>query len=63
MSSDVGARDEGFHWVVLGQNPPEIAYWERQAGVQAAADACSLSNPPPTDKEARDAAFWVFPLW
>jgi hypothetical protein len=31
MSSDVGARDEGFYWVVLGQNPPEIAYWERDA--------------------------------
>jgi hypothetical protein len=23
------ARPEGFYWVVLGQNPPEIAYWER----------------------------------
>jgi hypothetical protein len=23
------AREEGFYWVVLGQNPPEIAYWER----------------------------------
>ena len=23
------ARLEGFYWVVLGQNPPEIAYWER----------------------------------
>jgi hypothetical protein len=21
-------RQEGFHWVILGQNPPEIAYWE-----------------------------------
>ena len=20
------AREEGFYWVVLGQNPPEIAY-------------------------------------
>jgi len=29
MSSDVGAREEGFYWVILGQNPPEIAYWER----------------------------------
>jgi hypothetical protein len=19
----------GFYWVVLGRNPPEIAYWER----------------------------------
>jgi hypothetical protein len=24
-----GARQEGFYWVVLGRNPPEIAYWER----------------------------------
>jgi hypothetical protein len=23
------ARLEGFYWVILGQNPPEIAYWER----------------------------------
>jgi hypothetical protein len=23
------ARQEGFYWVVLGQNPPEIAYWQR----------------------------------
>jgi len=23
------ARQEGFYWVVLGANPPEIAYWER----------------------------------
>ena len=23
------ARQEGFYWGVLGQNPPEIAYWER----------------------------------
>lgn len=22
-------RPEGFYWVILGQNPPEIAYWER----------------------------------
>ena len=20
------AREEGFYWVILGQNPPEIAY-------------------------------------
>jgi hypothetical protein len=26
------ARLEGFYWVVLGQNPPEIAYWERGEG-------------------------------
>jgi hypothetical protein len=29
MSDIPEARDEGFYWVVLGQNPPEIAYWER----------------------------------
>jgi hypothetical protein len=23
------AREEGFYRAVLGQNPPEIAYWER----------------------------------
>ena len=23
------AREEGFYWVILGQNQPEIAYWER----------------------------------
>ena len=23
------AREEGFYWVVLGQNRPEVAYWER----------------------------------
>ncbi len=22
-------REEGFYWVILGKNPPEIAYWER----------------------------------
>ena len=26
---DDEARGEGFYWVALGQNPPEIAYWER----------------------------------
>jgi hypothetical protein len=29
MSDSSQARGEGFYWVVLGQNPPEIAYWER----------------------------------
>jgi hypothetical protein len=32
MSERLGtteARLEGFYWVILGQNPPEIAYWER----------------------------------
>jgi hypothetical protein len=28
-SDTVEARSEGFYWVSLGQNPPEIAYWER----------------------------------
>ena len=28
----VPTRAEGFYWVVLGQNPPEIAYWERGSG-------------------------------
>jgi hypothetical protein len=27
--STTEARQEGFYWVVLGQNPPEIAYWKR----------------------------------
>ena len=66
MSDDPTAREEGFYWVVLGQNPPEIAYWERgewwlagdakpwqpdavsvqrQAGVQAAADAGCGTRP------------------
>jgi hypothetical protein len=26
---DRHARAEGFYWVVLGQNPPEVAFWER----------------------------------
>jgi hypothetical protein len=25
------AREEGFYWVILGQNPPAIAYWEGDA--------------------------------
>ena len=25
MSDEPSAREEGFYWVVLGQNPPEIA--------------------------------------
>jgi hypothetical protein len=25
------ARDEGFYWVILGQNPPEVAYWDHGA--------------------------------
>jgi hypothetical protein len=26
-TTEVG--QEGFYWVILGHNPPEIAYWER----------------------------------
>jgi hypothetical protein len=26
---DPETREEGFYWVVLGRNPPEIAHWER----------------------------------
>ena len=36
MASDVTdrigitkARLEGLYWVILGKNPPKIAYWER----------------------------------
>ena len=29
MSDTSEIREEGVYWVVLGQNPPEIAYWER----------------------------------
>ena len=25
----IEARKEGFYWVILGQNPPEVAFWER----------------------------------
>jgi hypothetical protein len=31
MSDRIGtteARPEGFYWVILGQNPPQIAYWD-----------------------------------
>ena len=44
MSDDPGARDEGFYWVVLGQNPPEIAYWER--GEWWLAGDASRGSPP-----------------
>jgi hypothetical protein len=27
--STTKAQQEGFYWVILGQNPPEIGYWER----------------------------------
>jgi hypothetical protein len=29
MDDKSEAREEGFYWVVLGHNPPEIASWER----------------------------------
>lgn len=29
MDSRSETREEDFYWVVLGQNPSEIAYWER----------------------------------
>jgi hypothetical protein len=29
MGDKLEAREEGFYWVELGHNPPEIAYWER----------------------------------
>jgi hypothetical protein len=29
MIDDLEVREEGFYWVALGQNPPEIANWER----------------------------------
>jgi hypothetical protein len=32
MSERIGtaeARPEGFYWVILGHNRPEIAYWVR----------------------------------
>ena len=32
MTDQIGtteARPDGFYWVMLGKNPPEIAYWER----------------------------------
>jgi hypothetical protein len=39
------ARMEGFYWVVLGKNPPEIAYWERGEWWLA-------GNPKPWQPEA-----------
>ena len=29
MDDEPEVREEGFYWVALGQNPPEVAYWER----------------------------------
>jgi hypothetical protein len=34
MSDAQEVREEGFCWVILGQNPPEIAYWERNSAGQ-----------------------------
>jgi hypothetical protein len=28
LSAFFGQQQEGFYWVILAQNPPEIAYWE-----------------------------------
>jgi hypothetical protein len=36
MSDEV--RAEGFYWAILGQNPPEIAYRERQHELQRLGD-------------------------
>jgi len=30
-------RLEGFYWVILGQNPPEIAYWVARGRCEAVA--------------------------
>ena len=38
-------RREGFYWVVLGQNPPEIAYWDR-------AEWWRVGDPKPWQPEA-----------
>jgi hypothetical protein len=29
MADEPEQREEGYCWVVLSQNAPEIAYWER----------------------------------
>jgi hypothetical protein len=29
VTDAVPTRAEGFYWVALGQNPPEITYWKR----------------------------------
>jgi hypothetical protein len=48
MDDQVGttaARVEGFYWVVLGQNPPEIACWDGVSGGLA-------GDPKPRQPEA-----------
>jgi hypothetical protein len=46
MGDDPNAREEGFYWVVLGQNPPEIAYWERgEWWLAGDAKPCSPMRP------------------
>ena len=30
------ATDEGYYWVILGRNPPEIAFWQGVNGGSAA---------------------------
>jgi hypothetical protein len=52
MSDQIGtteAREKGFYWVILGQNPPEIAYWERGEWWLA-------GNAQPSQPEAMRAA-------
>jgi hypothetical protein len=44
MSDDPNAREEGFYWVVLGQNPPEIAYWERGGGSAWQPEAVTVAS-------------------
>jgi hypothetical protein len=44
---DDEVRGGGFYWVVLGQNPPEIAYCQRPVGVPAAAHAGRLIRSAP----------------
>jgi hypothetical protein len=38
------AREEGFYWAILGQNPPEIAYWERGEWWLAGLAAATTTN-------------------
>ena len=47
------AREEGFYWVVLGQNPPEIAYWERG---HWRADLAEIGSPAQAEFLGRDVA-------
>jgi hypothetical protein len=51
----VPTRAEGFYWVVLSQNPPEIAYWERWS---LAGDAKPWQAEAVT-RGKRQADFWT----